>query len=114
MLGEIQVFADCLQQERLLPVAQLLMGRLVGHIDPFVLVHEIVGFVDLARMAQQRVCLGVRVDIVGSRMILPLLRHDDADAALGPTTSFTKNATSLIIGPQPASYQPTEPSSNST
>ena len=32
----------------------------------------------------------------------------------GPTTSFTKNATSLIIGPQPASYQPTEPSSNVT
>ena len=32
----------------------------------------------------------------------------------GPTTSFTKNATSLIIGPQPASYQPTDPSSNVT
>ena len=30
----------------------------------------------------------------------------------GPITSFTKNAVSLIIGPQPASYQPTEPSSN--
>ena len=32
----------------------------------------------------------------------------------GPITSFTKNAVSLIIGPQPASYQPTEPSSNAT
>ena len=32
----------------------------------------------------------------------------------GPMTSFTKNATSLIIGPQPASYQPTDPSSNVT
>ena len=30
----------------------------------------------------------------------------------GPITSFTKNAVSDIIGPQPASYQPTEPSSN--
>ena len=29
----------------------------------------------------------------------------------GPITSFTKKAVSLIIGPQPASYQPTEPSS---
>ena len=35
-------------------------------------------------------------------------------APLGPTTSFTKKATSLIIGPQPASYQPTEPSSKVT
>ena len=32
----------------------------------------------------------------------------------GPITSFTKYATSLIIGPQPASYQPTEPSANVT
>ncbi len=32
----------------------------------------------------------------------------------GPITSFTKNAVSLIIGPQPASYQPTDPSSNAT
>ena len=32
----------------------------------------------------------------------------------GPITSFTKKATSLIIGPQPASYQPTEPSSKVT
>ena len=32
----------------------------------------------------------------------------------GPITSFTKNAVSLIIGPQPASYQPTEPSSKAT
>ena len=29
----------------------------------------------------------------------------------GPTTSFTKKAVSLIMGPQPASYHPTEPSS---
>ena len=33
---------------------------------------------------------------------------------LGEMTSFTKKAVSDIIGPQPASYQPTEPSSNST
>ena len=33
---------------------------------------------------------------------------------LGEITSFTKKAVSEIIGPQPASYQPTEPSSNST
>ena len=32
----------------------------------------------------------------------------------GDITSFTKKAVSDIIGPQPASYQPTEPSSNST
>ena len=32
----------------------------------------------------------------------------------GPITSFTKKAVSLIIGPQPASYQPTEPSSKAT
>ena len=32
----------------------------------------------------------------------------------GPTTSFTKNAVSLIIGPQPASYQPTDPSAKTT
>ena len=32
----------------------------------------------------------------------------------GPMTSFTKNAVSEIIGPQPASYQPTEPSAKST
>jgi hypothetical protein len=32
---------------------------------------------------------------------------------LGLITSFTKNAASDTIGPQPASYQPTEPSSNS-
>ena len=32
----------------------------------------------------------------------------------GPITSFTKNAVSLIIGPHPASYHPTEPSSNAT
>ena len=32
----------------------------------------------------------------------------------GPTTSFTKNAVSLIIGPHPHSYQPTDPSSNVT
>ena len=33
---------------------------------------------------------------------------------LGPQTSFTNQATSDIIGPQPASYQPTEPSANAT
>ena len=33
---------------------------------------------------------------------------------LGVITSFTKNAVSEIIGPQAASYQPTEPSSNVT
>ena len=32
----------------------------------------------------------------------------------GVTTSFTKNAASDIIGPQPASYQPTEPSAKRT
>ena len=32
----------------------------------------------------------------------------------GPMTSFTKNAVSLIIGPQPASYQPIDPSANVT
>ena len=32
----------------------------------------------------------------------------------GDITSFTKKAVSEIIGPQAASYQPTEPSSNST
>ncbi len=35
-------------------------------------------------------------------------------APFGPTTSFTKNASSDIIGPHPASYHPTEPSSNVT
>ena len=35
-------------------------------------------------------------------------------APFGLTTSFTKKAVSDIIGPQPASYQPTEPSLNST
>ena len=32
----------------------------------------------------------------------------------GEITSFTKNAVSLIMGPQPASYQPTEPSAKIT
>ena len=32
----------------------------------------------------------------------------------GPITSFTKEAVSLIIGPLPASYQPTEPSAQLT
>ncbi len=35
-------------------------------------------------------------------------------APRGPITSFTKNAVSEIIGPQPASYQPTDPSAKST
>ena len=35
-------------------------------------------------------------------------------APFGLTTSFTKKAVSDIIGPQPASYQPTEPSAKST
>ena len=35
-------------------------------------------------------------------------------APFGLTTSFTKNAVSDIIGPQPASYQPRVPSANST
>ena len=35
-------------------------------------------------------------------------------APRGPITSFTKNAVSEIIGPHPASYQPTEPSAKST
>jgi hypothetical protein len=54
--------------------------------------------------------LGVRVVIVGLRIRV----HDDRHAPFGDITSFTKNAVSDIIGPQPASYQPTEPSSNST
>ena len=35
-------------------------------------------------------------------------------APFGETTSFTKKAVSDIIGPQPASYQPSEPSAKST
>ena len=35
-------------------------------------------------------------------------------APFGQTTSFTKKAVSDIIGPQPASYQPSEPSAKST
>ena len=33
---------------------------------------------------------------------------------LGLMTSFTKKAVSEIIGPQPASYQPTDPSAKRT
>ncbi|MNL76380.1 hypothetical protein D3C87_2023390 [compost metagenome] len=35
-------------------------------------------------------------------------------APFGDMTSFTKKAVSEIIGPQPASYQPAEPSSKIT
>ena len=35
-------------------------------------------------------------------------------APLGETTSFTKKAVSEIIGPQAASYQPSEPSAKRT
>ena len=42
------------------------------------------------------------------------LRASMVTHPLGPTTSLTKKAISLIIGPHPASYQPTEPSSKAT
>ena len=52
VLGKVEVLADRLEQERLLPVAKLLMARFVSHVDPLVLVDEVVGLVDLARMAE--------------------------------------------------------------
>ena len=64
--------------------------------------------------------LGVGVDVGRGRVVAPSSMFDPCSAMtmltqpFGPTTSFTKKATSLIIGPQPASYQPTDPSSNST
>ena len=64
--------------------------------------------------------LGVAVDVRGVgnvARVRPFLLSAPATndtAPVGPMTSFTKNAVSLIIGPQPASYQPTEPSSKVT
>ena len=50
--------------------------------------------------------------LMSSDFTLPAVSAMTIDTEpFGPTTSFTKKAVSLIIGPQPASYQPTEPSS---
>ena len=62
-------------------------------------------------MDAQRVGAGVRAVILR----MPRARCSPATIEtqpLGPIMSLTKNAVSLIIGPQPASYQPTDPSSN--
>ena len=57
--------------------------------------------------------LRVRVDVVGLHALAPVAITIETEP-FGPMTSFTKKAVSLIIGPQPASYQPTDLSSKVT
>ena len=70
--------------------------------------------VELAVVQADAVGLGVAVDVGGARRRRLFGSFTIETQPFGPITSFTKNATSLIIGPQPASYQPTDPSSNVT
>jgi hypothetical protein len=59
------------------------------------------------RMRDVLVCVSMSSDFAPSSMTIDT-------QPFGEITSFTKKAVSEIIGPQPASYQPTESSSNST
>jgi hypothetical protein len=59
------------------------------------------------RRVAVRVCVSMSSERASSAMRIET-------APFGETTSFTKKAVSDIIGPQPASYQPTEPSAKST
>ena len=65
-------------------------------------------------MHAQRLGLRVRVDVGRPARAGGAASATMLTLPLGPMTSFTKNAVSLIIGPQPASYQPIDPSSNVT
>jgi hypothetical protein len=106
MLAQIEILANGTAKVFLFPVAQLLMpgSSLVSIRTSF-------------------------MDSASCRRRLPVIvwesMSDDPPSSvtrgsamltqpLGPMTSFTKYAVWLIIGPHPASYHPTDPSSNTT
>ena len=70
--------------------------------------------VDRAVVQADAVGLRVAVDVVDPSADVSFGSLTIDTQPFGPMTSFTKKATSLIIGPQPASYQPTDPSSKVT
>ena len=109
VVGEVDVLFDRLEQIALLALAQLVVvgssrrhrsaGRASAHVG---------------MMPENLIGLGVGVDVVGFHVPPAVSAMTIETEPFGPITSFTKKAVSLIIGPQPASYQPTEPSSNCT
>ena len=111
MIREIDLAADRLQEQPLLALAELLMAGLVlGRVD-FVGMGEGAVGVERGVMDAQRVGPGMGVVIGGLRRRAAVSLATIDTQPFGPIMSFTKKAVSLIIGPQPASYQPTEPSS---
>ena len=115
MIRQIDVLLDGAQQEGLLAIAQPLMIGLVLGVDELVGPDEFVAGVDArswcTRMQLVFVWLSMSSEAAAAASFGSLTIDTQP---FGPMTSFTKNATSLIIGPQPASYQPTDPSSNVT
>ena len=107
---EVDIVADGVEQEVLLALAERLVIRLPcidssrsGWAKP----PSGLSAAEWMRIREVFVWVSMSSDLAPSSMTIET--HPP-----GEMTSFTKKAVSDIIGPQPASYQPTEPSSNST
>ena len=121
VVGQVEVVADRGEQGGLFAPAKRKVIGLIVHAERLVGAHKRIVRVERRMVKPKRACLGVWLSMSDEAVFeAPFDASLDCSAAtmltepFGPTTSFTKNATSLIIGPQPASYQPTEPSSKAT
>ncbi len=108
---EIDVLADRLQQIGLLAVAKLLMVRLVRRRDVLGRASRNLPSAPIAALwMRSMVGLAVGVDVIRAHALV----HDDRDAAAWRDHVLHEIGGLRHHRPQPASYQPTEPSSNST
>ena len=114
VIGEVQVLLNGPKKIRLLTIAQRLVIRFVFGIEELVGLQKLVVRIDAAVVHADAVCFGVAVHVVVVLVVASFGSFTIETQPLGPTTSFTKKATSLIIGPHPAPYHPTDPSSNVT
>jgi len=112
VVGQVAVVPDRVEEKLLLQEAETVVIGLAGTVDEVVLPDECTVGLEIGVVQPQDRRLRMSLDVVGGGV--PSFTPAMLTQPLGPITSFTKKATSLIIGPQPASYQPTEPSANAT
>ena len=108
--GQVDILADRLQQEGLLAVAELLMPGLALHRQHPVRLGKLAVRAGRGAVQADARGLGVRVDVVRFGALV----HDDRHAAVRRDHVLHEERRLRDHRPPAASYQPTEPSSNST